>query len=97
MKTVTTRIPEKHEKLLEQLEEEKGLSRSEALRRLIQEGLQDWRKQKALDLLRNHEVTLRKAAEIAGITYVKMLDLAAEAEIRSGYTLEELTRDVERA
>lgn len=96
MKTVTTRIPKEHEKLLERMQEEKGLSRSEALRRLIKDGLQEWREKKALTLLRNHEVTLRKAAKIAGTTYVKMLDLATKAGIDAGYTVEELERDLER-
>lgn len=96
MKTVTTRIPEDDEEILSELEAEMMADRSEVLRRLIREGLSDWRRNKALDELRDHRITLRKAAEIADVTYVEMLSLAAEEGIDVGYTTEDLERDLER-
>lgn len=96
MKTVTTRIPNSDQKWLEELEEESGAQRSEVLRRLIEKGLKEWRKEKALDMLKEHKTTVRKAAEIAGLTYVEMLGLASEEGIDIGYDLEELERDLER-
>ena len=57
MKTVTTRIPEDDEEALAELEEEMSADRSEVLRRLIRQGLDDWRKERALDQLRDHSVT----------------------------------------
>ena len=96
MKPVTTRIPEDDEELLAELEREMTADRSEVLRRLIRDGLKDWRKQKALDQLREHEVTLRRAAEMANMTYVEMLSLAAEENIDIGYTTDELERDLGR-
>jgi len=41
MKTVTTRIPEDDEEALAELEEEMSADRSEVLRRLIRQGLDD--------------------------------------------------------
>lgn len=96
MKTVTTRLPEDVEALLSELEEETGATRSEVLRRLIRDGLEDWRKQKALDQLRSHAITLRRAAEIADLSYVEMLTLAANEGIDIGYATEDLERDLER-
>ncbi len=96
MKTVTTRIPKKEQKWLEELEKESGAQRSEVLRRLIEKGLNEWRKKKALELLRNHKATVRTAAEIAGVTYIEMLELASEEGIDIGYDLKELERDLER-
>lgn len=96
MKTVTTRIPEDDEAWLAELEEEMSADRAEVLRRLIRTGLADWRREKALDRLREHAITLRKAAELAGVNYVEMLTLAAEAGIDIGYTTEDLERDLER-
>ena len=96
MKTVTTRIPEDDEEALSELEQEMTADRSEVLRRLIRKGLTDWRKEKALDQLREHKVTLRRAAEIADVTYVEMLSLAAEEGIDTGYTTDELERDLGR-
>ncbi|MDJ1431934.1 UPF0175 family protein [Halostagnicola sp. A-GB9-2] len=96
MKTVTTRIPETDEDVLSELEEEMSADRSEVLRRLIKQGLTDWRKEKALEEFREHNVTLRKAAEIADVTYVEMLSLVAEEGIDVGYTTEDLERDLDR-
>lgn len=96
MKTVTTRIPEDDEEALAALEAELMADRSEVLRRLINKGLAEWRKEDALDQLRNHEITLRQAAELAGVSYVEMLSLAAKAGIDVGYTVEDLERDLDR-
>jgi predicted HTH domain antitoxin len=94
MRTVTTRIPEDDEELLAELQEEFHADRSEVLRRLIRQGLDDWRTERALDKLRNHEITLRRAAELADVTYIEMLSLAADEGVEIGYTVEELTRDL---
>jgi len=96
MKTVTTRIPEDDAALLEELEREMRADRSEVLRRLIGDGLAEWRKERALEQLADHEITLRKAAELAGVEYVEMLSLANEAGIEVGYTTEDLDQDLER-
>lgn len=96
MKTVTTRIPEDDEAALAELEAEMSADRSEVLRRLIRDGLADWRKEKALDALADHRITLRKAAELAGVEYVEMLALAAEEGVDVGYTTEDLERDLDR-
>ena len=96
MKTVTTRLPEDDEKALAELEEEMSADRSEVLRRLIRQGLSDWRKERALDQLREHRITLRTAAERANVSYAEMLTLAAEEGIDIGYTTEDLERDLDR-
>jgi len=96
METVTTRIPEADEEALSELEEELTADRSEVLRRLIRDGLAEWRREKALEQLRNHDVTLRRAAEIADVSYVEMLSLAGEAGVDIGYTTDDLERDLGR-
>lgn len=96
MKTVTTRIPERDEEALAELQEELSADRSEVLRRLIRQGLDEWRKERALDQLRDHNITLRKAADLAEVSYPEMLSLASEAGIDIGYTTEDIERDLER-
>ncbi|MDZ7687151.1 MAG: hypothetical protein U5J64_00250 [Halobacteriales archaeon] len=96
MKTVTTRIPEEDEESLRKLEEEMSADRSEVLRRLIRQGLEDWRGEKALEDLRNHTTTVRKAAETAGVSYAEMLALASEEGIEIGYDDDELERDMRK-
>jgi predicted HTH domain antitoxin len=96
MKTVTTRIPEDEEETLAELEAEMSADRSEVLRRLIRQGLDDWRTERALDQLRDHNITLRTAAELADIPYVEMLTLASDEGIDVGYTTDDLERDLDR-
>jgi len=96
METVTTRIPEEDEEALSELEAELTADRSEVLRRLIRQGLTDWRKEKALEQLAEHKITLRRAAEIADVPYVEMLALAAEEGIDTGYSTDDLERDLGR-
>lgn len=96
MKTVTTRIPEDDEDALAELEAELSADRSEVLRRLIRQGLDEWRTETALEKLEDHSVTLRRAAEIADVSYVEMLSLASEEGIDVGYTTEDLERDLDR-
>lgn len=96
MKTVTTRIPEDDEAVLAELEDEMSADRAEVLRRLIRQGLAEWRTEKALDRLRRHEITIRKAAELADVSYVEMVSLAAAEGIDIGYTADDLADDLER-
>lgn len=96
METVTTRIPAEDEALLTELEEELGADRSEVLRRLIRDGLGEWRRERALDRLRDGSITLRKAADLAGVSYVEMLSLAREEGVDVGYDSDDLDRDLER-
>jgi predicted HTH domain antitoxin len=96
MKTVTTRLPADDEEALAELETELSADRSEVLRRLIHQGLDEWRREQALDQLRDHNITLRTAAEQANVSYVEMLTLAAEEGIDVGYTTEEFQRDLDR-
>lgn len=94
MKVITTRISEEHFEDLEKIEKEEQADRAEVLRRLLAKGIRDWKLKKAIELLRERKVTLRKAAEIASISYVEMLDLASSHRIDIGYSVEELERDL---
>ncbi len=53
-------------------------------------------KKGALSLLRDRKITVRKAAEIAGVTYAEMLELASQEDIDIGYDLKELEQDLEK-
>jgi predicted HTH domain antitoxin len=96
MKTVTTRLPEDDEAALAELEAELSADRSEVLRRLIRQGLSEWKRERALEGLRDHSLTLRKAAEVASVSYVELLTLATEEGIDVGYTTDDLQRDLDR-
>lgn len=81
MKTVTVRIPEELFKEIEGVCDVEKSDRAEVLRRLLDNALKEWKLKRAIELLRDNKVTIRKAAKIAGRKYVEMLDIASQKGI----------------
>jgi predicted HTH domain antitoxin len=52
--------------------------------------------ERALAQLRTHVITIRKAAELADISYIEMPPLVSEEGIDVGYTTDDLERDLDR-
>ena len=75
------------------IEKDEHADRAEVIRKLLARGIKEWKLKKAIELLREHKITLRKAANIASVSYVEMLDLASKHGIDVGYSLEEMERD----
>jgi predicted HTH domain antitoxin len=94
MKVITARISDKYFEDLEKIEKEEQADRAEVIRKLLAKGIAEWKLRKALELLREHKVTLRKAARFASVSYVEMLDFASKHGIVSGYSLEEMEKDI---
>jgi len=49
---------------------------------------------KALELLKARKITIRKAAKLADVSYVEMLDFTSKADIDIGYFLNDLRREI---
>lgn len=81
MTTVSARIPESLEAELEEFIDEQKLDKSTAVRKLISEGLEEWRKQKALQKLESEEISFSKAAKLAEMDIWKFSDLIKEEKI----------------
>lgn len=96
MKVITTRIEEEHFKSLKMIEKEEHADRAEIVRKLLANGINEWKIKKALSLLRGRKVTIRTAASMAKVTYAEMLDIASKENIPSAYSLEDLRRDLEK-
>lgn len=94
MKVITARIPEEYLQDLKRIEREEHAERAEVIRKLLAEAIKEWKQKKALELLKEHKITLRKAASFAGLTYVEVLDLVSKAGMDIGYSLEELEKDL---
>jgi len=92
--TVPVRLSPKTLREVDGVAERLKTNRSEALRRLIERGLQEERIAFALGLLRTAKVSMGRAAEMAGVTVYEMIDLARRHRIPSGYELEDLERDL---
>jgi len=67
MGTVSVRLSDELEEELDEYVEEEGLERSVAVRKLLSESLEDWRREHALSLLEDGELSFSRAAEVAGM------------------------------
>ncbi|SDR30717.1 UPF0175 family protein [Natronobacterium texcoconense] len=81
MGTISTRVPDDLEAELEDYLEAERLDRSTAVRKLLAEGLEEWRREQALDRLEDGEVTFTRAAEIAGVSTWEFASLAEDRGI----------------
>lgn len=81
MGTISARLPEDLEADLKQYLEEEQLDRSTAVRKLLAEGLDTWRKEQALEKLDRGEVSFMRAAEMAGLSVWDFAQLAKESDV----------------
>jgi predicted HTH domain antitoxin len=81
MGTISARVPDELEAELEEYLEDENLDRSTAVRKLLSEGLEEWRRERALDKLAAGTVTFSKAAELAGMSVWDFARLAKEHDI----------------
>ena len=95
MKVITARIEDEYFDALKGIEKEEQTERAEVVRKLLAWAIKDWKRKKAVELLRERKVTIRKAAALAGTSYVEMLDLMAKFDIDIGYTQNDLRRDLD--
>jgi len=81
MSTISTRVPEELEAELEAYLDEERLDRSTAVRKLLSEGLEAWRTERALERFADGEVSLSRGAELAEVSVWEFARLAEEADI----------------
>ena len=91
---LSARVEEEEARKIDQLAAELGLDRGALLRQMIRRGLREIVSQTALDAYRRGEVTLSRAAEIAGISLRDMLLRLSEESLELNYDLAELERDI---
>ncbi len=96
--TVAARVPPELERVIAQVARIEGVDRSTALRKLVERGVQEWRRERALELLRKGEVSLWKASEIAGVSLWEMVDIVNEEGVEwVRYAPEDIEREFEDA
>ena len=96
--TVAARVPPELERVIAEVAKTEGVDRSTALRKLVERGVQQWKKQRALELLKRGEVSLWKASEIAGVSLWEMVDIVNDAGVEwIHYTPEDIEREFEDA
>ena len=96
-KHITARVPEDLFEELERVQEEERTDRSTAVKRLLERGLRDWRTETAVERYRDGELSLGRAAEFAGVSLWRFLDLLDERGVEANYTESDLASDLATA
>jgi predicted HTH domain antitoxin len=81
MGTISARVPDELEAELDEYLDEENLDRSTAIRKLLSEGLEDWRRERALDQLAAGTITFSKAADLAGMSIWDFAQLLKDRDI----------------
>lgn len=84
--------------MMEELEEiagEEQLTKTDVARRLLSQGIRQWKMEYALELYQEGRVTKERAAEIAGLSLYEILDAVRRRGIPSHYTLEDAMQDID--
>ena len=90
-------LPEKYIEMIEEMCELEGVDKGTFLRRLIQNALKEYRIKKTLERYNEGEISLWKAAGIAGITYRRALEELKRRNILFRYNKEDLYADIQWA
>lgn len=98
LKPLAVRIPAEVEKELLEIIEQEKLDKATVVRNLLEMGIVEWRKQTALDFLREGKVTFAKAAEMAKLSLWEFADLVKQRNVEwVRFTPEELEKELEEA
>ena len=81
LKPLAVRVPAELEKEILKIIRQEKLDKATVVRRLLEIGITEWRKQTGLDLLQKGKVTFAKAAEISGLSLWEFADLVKQRNI----------------
>ena len=91
---ISVRLPREMVREIDRLSREEGIDRDELVRSLLADALREYRIRRALEMYRRGEISLWKAAELAGITYREALEELKRRDIPLRYGREELEADL---
>jgi predicted DNA-binding protein len=95
--TVSGRLPPELLRGLDRLGKASGRSRSDVLREVVERGLAAAMLEMGLEAYRRREVSLGRAAEMAGVPITSFIDELRRAGILRDFDAAELRRDLEWA
>jgi len=79
---------------IEEIAQEEKLTRTDVVRRLLNDSVKRWRLERAIRLYREGQVTKARAAEMAGVSLYDMHDLIRQRGIPLHYSLDEAREDM---
>jgi len=98
LKPLAVRIPKEIEKEILEVVERAKLDKATVVRNLLELGIAEWRKQTALELLRDGKVTFAKAAEMAKLSLWEFADLVKQRNVEwVRFSPEEIEKELKEA
>jgi len=98
LKPLAVRIPKELEKELLEIIEQEKMDKATVVRSLLEIGIVEWRKQTALEFLREGKVTFAKAAQMAKVSLWEFADLVKQRNVEwVRYTPEEIEKELREA
>ncbi len=94
-KVITIRIEPEYFRDLQAIEKHERTDRAAVTRKLLAFAIKEWKAKNALQLMQEGRITVRKAAKLAGCSYIEFLNLMEKKGIASGYSMEDLKTDLE--
>jgi predicted HTH domain antitoxin len=94
---VSTRVTDDMAKDLDEIEKEEQTDRATVVRKLLAQAIAERKLEKALVLYHEGKITIWKAAKIAGLTLIEMMDIVKKRKIPLQYGAEEFREDFEQA
>ena len=79
---------------LESLSEDERLDRSTIIRKLLEKGYKQYLREKAADRYRKGEITISKAADMAGNTIWEMEKFLIDQGYISSYSVDDLEKEI---
>lgn len=95
--TITTRVTKKMDDQIRAISKSEKLDKSAVIRRLLDDAIKRWQVEQALGQYKEGKITIGKAAEKAGVSLRRMIELASESGIPFQYSIKELREDYEAA
>ncbi|ODS35097.1 MAG: hypothetical protein A7316_04395 [Candidatus Altiarchaeales archaeon WOR_SM1_86-2] len=74
-------LPEKIEKDIKEYMSYERTEEEVALEQLLEMGVSEWKRERAINLLRDGKITLQKSADFAGISLWEMIEIVKERKI----------------
>jgi len=93
MISISARIEKEILEEIDKIVQKMDIDRSVAIRNLIKIGIKEYKIKEALELLRQKNISIWKAAEISGLTYREILEKLREQNIPFPISKEELLRE----
>lgn len=94
-KHVTARVPVDLFEAIEEIRETEQTDRSTAVKRLLERGIEDWRIETAVREYREGTLSVGRAAERAGISLWRFLELLEDRGVELNYDEADLEADLD--